>query len=374
MCFVKGATRKEMNMKTRIGLVGAGWRAQGYLKVIGKLGNRMEVSGIYVRSRERALQMEPTYPRKVDWNLHTFLEREHDFVMLLVPRECALFYLEKLLERGIPVLMETPPGDGIEQLRQCYALKRQYHGRIQVAEQYFLQPYHSAVQNVLVRGMIGEVSNMTISMMHDYHGISIMRKILGSGFQKCKIFGKAYNFPVFRHCGREGLDMLKGEVVSDKRKRADFVFENGKAGFFDFSGEQYFNYFRTRHINVQGECGEIYDTRLVIKGDGDFPLSGEIIRDELGQYSNLEGCGLRRLTWNGRTLYENLYYREAYLSDDEIAMAGILDGMMCYVRTGKEVYPLEEALQDTYLYLMMDRAIESGEEVEACAADWNADR
>ena len=357
-------------MKIKIGLIGAGYRAQSYLRVIRQLRNRMEISGIYVRSKERAEQIEKEYPGKADWKLDAFLEREHDFVMLLVPRDYAVFYLEKLLKEGIPVLMETPPGDGVTELRRCHTLKQQYHGMIQVAEQYFLQPYHCAVQNVLAQGMLGEVSNMEISMIHDYHGISIMRKVLGSRFQKCRISGRAYDFPVFRHCGREGLDMSKGEIVSDRRKRAEFVFEDGKVGFFDFSGEQYFNYFRTRHMNVRGEYGEIYDTRLVIKGEDSFPLNGEMIRDELGQYSNLEGCGLRRLTWNGRTIYENPYYREACLSDDEIAMAGILDGMMRYIQTGEEVYPLEEALQDTYLYLMMDQAIESGEMVKACAADW----
>ena len=45
----------------------------------------------------------------------------------------------------------------------------------------------------------------------------------------------------------------------DTRKRAEFVFPDGKVGFFDFAGEQYFNYFRTHHLTLQGDCGEVHD-------------------------------------------------------------------------------------------------------------------
>ena len=74
---------------------------------------------------------------------------------------------------------------------------------------------------------------------------------------------------------------------------------------------------------------------------------------------------------NGEWIYRNPYEDSgARLSDDEIAMAGILDGMAEYVRTGKEIYSLEEALQDTYLYLCMDEAIEQGTAVCTKTQEW----
>ncbi|MEI3339732.1 MAG: hypothetical protein V8R80_07110 [Eubacterium sp.] len=104
---------------------------------------------------------------------------------------------------------------------------------------------------------------------------------------------------------------------------------------------------------------------MAVAGEDGVPVTGTLVRDDLGQYSNLEGYGLRGLGWNGKVLYHNPYWEEgARLSDDEIAMAGLLDGMCRYVHGGEEIYPLEEALQDTYLYLMMDEAIRSGREIE----------
>ena len=41
------------------------------------------------------------------------------------------------------------------------------------------------------------------------------------------------------------------------------------------------------------------------------------------------------------------------------------------IRTGEEIYPLKEALQDTYLYLMMDEAIRTGQSVHTEQMPWN---
>ena len=90
-----------------------------------------------------------------------------------------------------------------------------------------------------------------------------------------------------------------------------------------------------------------------------------------GQYSNLEGYGMRSLRLNGEILYRNPYAdRDLRLTDEEIAVAQMMEGMKTYVETGKEVYPLEEALQDTYLFLMMDEAAKEGKEIQTQDQCW----
>ena len=102
-----------------------------------------------------------------------------------------------------------------------------------------------------------------------------------------------------------------------------------------------------------------------------LPVTGHIRRDGLGTYENLEGCGLRSLQLNGEVLYRNPYLKEdVRLSDDEIAMARILDGMAAYVNGGEEIYPLREALQDTYLHLMLDESIRTGRIVDTVSQSW----
>lgn len=106
-------------------------------------------------------------------------------------------------------------------------------------------------------------------------------------------------------------------------------------------------------------------------GEDGYPITGEIQRADLGLYSNLEGYCMRGLMLNGKWIYRNPYEElGARLSDDEIAMAVILDGMAEYVVTGKEIYSLEDALQDTYLYLCMDEAIQKGKTVHTEKQRW----
>ncbi|MCI8280635.1 MAG: Gfo/Idh/MocA family oxidoreductase [Lachnospiraceae bacterium] len=365
-------------MKTRIGFIGAGWRARGYMRVVEEFRRRMEVSGVLVHSSQRAEQMEQEFPGKIDQDLDKFMARGHDFVVVLVPKEAVLDYITALMKQGIPVLSETPPGNGVAELNECYELKQTYHGKIQVTEQCFLRPYYQAVLNLIQEGCLGRISNMGMGTLHDYHAMSIMRKTLGVGFENCTIDAREYYFPVQYHCGREGMHKEACDhLVKDHRKRADLVFESGKAGFYDFSDEQYFNYFRTRHMYVRGELGEIYDYDVAFLGEQKLPVLGRIARDELGQYENLEGCGLRGLTLHGRPVYQNPYWEEdVRLNDDEIAMAGMLDGMARYAAGGEEIYPLKEALQDTYLHLTLDESIRQGRPMTTTTQNWarQADR
>lgn len=70
-------------------------------------------------------------------------------------------------------------------------------------------------------------------------------------------------------------------------------------------------------------------------------------------------------------MYRNPYAdRDLRLTDEEIAVAQMMEGMKTYVETGKEVYPLEEALQDTYLFLMMDEAAKEGKEIQIQDQCW----
>lgn len=357
----------------KIGFIGSGWRTQGYWRIIRQLPEHFTISGVFFRSAEKAAAFEAGNPGLAYTDLDQFLEQDHDCVMILVPRQAVLEYVEPCFKRQIPVLVETPPGNGLAELIQIYELKRRYNGRIQVAEQYYKQPYHSAVLSLIGKGLLGKVSNMRISMMHDYHGISVMRKVLGVSSEPCTITAQRFVFPVLFHCGRDGLIKNPEQIIEDSRKVAAFAFDNGTVGFFDFADEQYFNYFRSRHMNVQGTHGEINDETVTYLSREGYPVTEKLERQDLGIASNLEGYAHRGITFNGVMVYENPFLSnpESRLSDDEIAMGSILLGMERYIATGQEIYSLEEALQDTYLYLMMDEAIRRGAPVRTEQQPWS---
>ena len=358
----------------KIGFIGNGWRTEGYLRVMKQVPEKFEVSGILFRDPVKAAAFDKNYPGKTYTDIDTFLKQDHDMIFVLLPREVVLSYVEKVLEAGFPLLLETPPADGVEQLVRVYELNKKYNAKIQVAEQYFLMPYHEAVYKLVDDGVLGEVSNLRIAMCHDYHGISLMRRFLGTGMQPASIIGREYHYPVLDHISRAGLKIGATELKEDARKVAVFQFENGKTGFFDFAGSQYSNYFRTRHMNVQGTHGEINDYDVVY-WNGEMPAYAPMLRQDTGKNLNLGGYFQRGISWNGKFIYENpfLSFRDARLKDDEIAMAAMLLGMERLIETGEEIYPLKEALQDTYLYLMMDEAIRLDHEVRTEVMPWMED-
>lgn len=355
----------------KIGFIGNGWRTQGYLRIVRQLPQLFEISGVLFRNPKKAAAFSQEHPEAAYTDLDAFLSAKHDMIMLLLPRQVILPYMEKILRAGFPLLVETPPADGIDQLQAVWDLQNKYHAKIQVAEQYFLQPYHQAVYALAHQGVLGEISNLRIAMVHDYHGISLMRRLLGAQGKTCTISAQEFSFPVLFHCGRNGMVPDAQEVINDRRKTATFAFSDGKVGFFDFADEQYFNYFRSRHLNIQGVKGEINDYD-VSYWNGHLPITTRLERQDTGRDSNLEGYFHRGFTWMGDFLYTNPFaqYTESRLTDDEIAMGSLLLGMQRLITTGEEIYPLKEALQDTYLYLKMDEAIRTGEKVQTTLQSW----
>ena len=355
----------------KIGFIGNGWRTQGYWRIVRQVPEKFEISGVLFRNAEKAAAFEAQNPGRAYTDIDAFLKQDHDMIFILLPRSVVLPYIEKCLAAGFPLLVETPPADGIDQLTEVWELQKKYGAKIQVAEQYFLQPYHKAVRALVDEGVLGEVSNLRIAMAHDYHGISVMRRLLGAGDKPCVITAQRFSFPVLRHCDRRGLARGADTIRNDGRKVATFAFEDGKVGFFDFADEQYFNYFRSRHINIQGTHGEINDYDVAYWNDG-LPITARLERQDMGKDSNLEGYFHRGFTWNGRFIYESPFspYVEARLTDDEIGMGSLLLGMERLIQTGEEIYPLKEALQDTYLYLMMDEAIRTGRPVQTTKQPW----
>ncbi|MOA25178.1 hypothetical protein D3C78_1458880 [compost metagenome] len=155
--------------------------------------------------------------------------------------------------------------------------------------------------------------------------------------------------------GREGI-VQDGETFFCTRDRLTLEFDNGKVAFFDFSDPaQYHSFIRTRQLTVQGARGEIDDLAIRYLTSDNLPVTQELNRIDLGKYSNQE--------WShyGIMLGEEFVYKNPYmnvrLNDDEIAVATCMDRMGEYLATGAEFYSLKEALQDTYIALMMDSAL-----------------
>ncbi|MCM1134119.1 MAG: Gfo/Idh/MocA family oxidoreductase [Clostridium sp.] len=354
-------------MKAKFIVIGYGWRADFFYRIAKEIPEKFEICAGVLRTQERAAQMEEKWNVFATASLEEALKKEPDFAVLCVPRTIVKDYLCLLMDKGVPVLCETPPAQNVEELRELWQETKRRKGRIQAAEQYFLQPYYGAVAEVIKAGYLGEVSNVTLSAIHGYHAASIFRKLLGIGYENCTIAGRRFSFDVTATNSREGFDN-SGRVIQADRDMAFMKFENGKTAFLDFSGEQYFSLIRTRRWNIQGVRGEINDNTVRFLTEKNLPVEQELKRVDVGVNNNKEWSH-RGIMFLDKMVYENPYY-PARLNDDEIAVASCLGAMKAYAETGKEFYPLREALQDTYLAFAMEQALDSGEAVSTARQPW----
>ena len=92
---------------TVFGILGAGWRAEFYLRIAAALPHLFRVSGIYVRRPERAEELRKMGAPVIE-DKEVFYASEMDFAVCCVRSADMLTEARELLDRGIPVLCETP--------------------------------------------------------------------------------------------------------------------------------------------------------------------------------------------------------------------------------------------------------------------------
>lgn len=351
----------------RFGIVGGGWRSEFFLRIAKALPERFEVAGVVVRDQEKGRAFEQA------WGVPTFRTAAAmldagslAFVVVSVPRKAAPDVIFELTGRDVAVLCETPPAEKLEDL---IALYRQVggKGRIQVAEQYAFQPNHAGRLAIVRSGKLGQVTQAQVSAAHDYHGISLMRRFLGIGFENATVRAAAFASPIMEGPGRSGPPKESG-LKQSEQVMASFDF-GGKYGVYDFTGDQYFSWIRSPRVLVRGERGEInnFDVRYLL--DYLTPVHLQMTRQQAGLDGNLEGYYLKSLHLGEQIVYKN-GTAPARLTDDEIAVAACLEKMAVYAAGGEDFYSLAEACQDHYLALMMKQSLQTGETVTTETQCW----
>ncbi len=350
-----------VNRKVRFALVGSGWRADFFQRIAKELPEQFEITMNLVHTKERAMEIEECWKVPATTDIEAVMETKPEFVVICVPKAVGLKYAKKFMKKSLPILYETPAATNKEELDTIWALKKKYNARIQVAEQYLFQPQHAAMLALIQSGVIGEVTNMSLSVAHGYHGVSMIRKMLGVDVKNCKLTGRRFRFPVTVTNGRNGADR-SGKQVEESRDMVTMEFEGGKVAFFDFSNQQYFSHIRRRRINLRGTSGEIdgldvsfldvkFSNANYPEGEY-FPVVERLRRVEYGG-DGLGTPSLEGIAFGREMVYRNPFFG-ARFNDDEIAIATCLVKMGEYVATDIEFYSLKEAIMDTYTSLKME--------------------
>ena len=350
-------------------LVGGGWRAQFYLRVARALPDLFSVTGILVRDRAKAETIERTWGVRTYRDVEALTKHgEPQFCVTCLPWAANPETILRLVNLGVPVLSETPPAPDVPGLKGLVERVRGSRGLVQVAEEYHLRPLHIAQSEIIRRGLMGAVHHASVSVGHGYHGISLMRRLLGVAFEPARIHSFAFTYPIVQGPGKEGPP-TREQVVEEKQELYVFQFPGERVGLVDFAGSQYFGWIRSDRLLVRGDRGQIeWDEVLMLK-DFATPLRLRLERVESGRYGNLAAPSLQGFRFGDSWIWRNSY--PAPLMDDEIALCEVLSRMGAYVETGAEFYPLAEGAHDHYLYLRAQESADRGSaEVSATPADW----
>jgi predicted dehydrogenase len=354
---------------TDFAVIGGGYRAGFFLRVAKALPHLFRVCGVVARREETRAALEgewgvPAYP-----TLAALLdEAAPAFAVASVSADAAPGVITDAVSHGLAVLTETPPAPDLEGLLSLYRLA-EGGARIQVAEQYHLEPLISAQIAVARSGRLGSVTEALASVCHGYHGVSVLRRLLGVGFENPVVTAHEFTSRMQAGPGRAG-DPEDDRLIDESHVSARLDF-GGRLGVFDFSTDQYRSWIRSPHVLVRGDRGELRDAELRYVEDFRTPMRSDIRRIDAGNSGNHEGMFLRGLVEGGRWLYRNPFL-PARLADDELSVAALLRGMADYVRGGPEVYSLAEACQDQYLALAIRQSAESGEGIRTETQPWAA--
>lgn len=353
---------------TSVAVIGSGWRAECYLRVLSKVRDRYKVSGVVSRTAEKREYIS----RK--WGLPVFksidellLHNTVDFIIISVSKSNAHNVITQTSHLNIPLLAETPPAATIEDL---ITLNRNVNkgARIQIAEQYFLTPLNQARLKIINSGILGDITHTQISISHGYHGVSLIRKALGVGYKCGKITSYSTNLKITAGPTRQGNP--KEESLRDVDHTIAIIDFDGKSALYDFERDQHRSWFRTSRFIVRGTRGEIFNDKIsYIKGFNE-PVYLNFNRINTGENENLEGFYLKGITAGENWLFKNSF--KIGMSDDDLAMLEVIENMKTYIETGDEFYSLSQASQDQYIALLIEKASQEKRIVEIEPQCWTS--
>lgn len=352
---------------TEFAIVGAGWRSEFFLKVAQELPELFHVCIVVEPDSKRAEYIQKKWGVLIVSNMDEIKAKAApEFLVLCLPSGILPDMTKQATDKGFHVLTETFAAESTEAIEEYYRSVKN-SALIQISEQYWFHPVHTARLNLIHSGVLGEVSQAQISVGHGYHGISLLRKYLGVGFDNCRITGKYFKNKIVKGPGRAGYPE-KEEIVENCQQFAVFDFGD-KWGVFDFTEEQYFSGIRKPRILIRGERGELSNNEVRYLLDYKTPVEYGLYRIASGTDGSMEPPHIVGITAADKWYYKNPY-GDARLSDDEIAVATVMEKMSRYVKGGEAFYSLEEGCQDQYLALMMKQAMETEKSVETQTQIW----
>ena len=331
-------------------IVGSGYRAEFYARIARKYSTLFRAMFL-CRSEEKAAAVEQRTGVNGTASLESALAFHPDFIVVAVDNKHVGDVTEEWALRGYPVLSETPVGCSVEQLERLRKLQQEKGALISCAEQYHRYPVLAEGIRRVESGLIGRPCSIYISLAHEYHGFSLIRRILQTTGEEYTMVAVRQRSETAATDSRYGA-ILDGSIAQEERYIAYITFSSGKTAIYDFADLQYRSFIRSRHLTVRGERGE-WNDRIMSFVDADNKPGRICLMPEIpDRFQQLDTQTLRdgRKTWTPELFLDT--------EQDEFAAASMLLDMGAYISGGPSPYPLEEAVADAYFCLLLRQAVE----------------
>jgi predicted dehydrogenase len=343
-------------------LIGSGWRARTFLKVSRELGT-IRCAGVVVRT-QRDLDV-PTFTSLEE----CLRELAPDFVLTATSSSATPHVIADAVDRGLPVLAETPPAPDLDGLRALWSAAGGT-GLVQVAEQYPMMPSHAARAALVATGAIGAPTQVQVSSTQHYHAVALIRSLLAVGRVPVSVRATRFTAPLVSPLSRAGWTDDE-EARPTNTTIATLDFGNGRSGVYDFTEQQTRNQLRFRRLSVRGSAGELHNDEVVRMAGPRTLVRTPLVRRQTGYDLDLIGYDTEHISLGSELLYRNPYPGRRWM-DDEIAMATLLERTASWVRgDGPEPYPLAEGSQDQQIALTIEQAADSDTTVTTSREAWS---
>ena len=332
-------------------IVGSGYRAEYYGRIACKFPNLFRALFL-CRSDEKARLVEERTGIAGTADPERAAAFRPDFVVAAVSRENVGAVTIEWAEKSFPVLAETPVASTPEELEKLWTLHQKTGIKISSSEQYHRYPILASGLSYLKNGLIGAPVSAYLSLAHEYHGFSLIRRGLQTENETYSVYATRTDNDAAATDSRYGA-ILDGSWVREERDTAFITFASGKTAIYDFASLQYRSFIRSRHLSIRGEKGEWSD-RIIYYADSMSRPQRVFLMPEIDRrYQHLDTQALRDL--------RKVWVPELFLDteQDEFAIASVLLDMGQYVNGGSSPYPLREALDDAYFTMLLAQAKEN---------------
>ena len=184
-----------------------------------------------------------------------------DFVLTATPRSVTPRFIAEAVDRGLPVLAETPPAPDLDGLRALWSAVGD-SGLVQVAEQYLMMPSHAARAALVATGAIGTPTQVQVSSTQQYHAVALIRGLLAAGRGPVSVRATRFTAPLVSPLSRTGWTDDE-EAHPTTTTIATLDFGDGRSGVYDFTEQQTRNQLRFRRLTVRGSAGELHNDEVV---------------------------------------------------------------------------------------------------------------